>query len=151
MANQEEWIIVPIHTTLIFLIIIPVSRTRFAHLCISSQPLRHQGNPHPYSFVPAFSFFFCPTQVCGEFLAFWEVWGLLPVFSMCSAGVVPHVDIFLMYLWEGSLSSRLTPLPSWRSSLVILLFCFLFLFFAVLYFTFGVEGLTHLFHFYWYW
>ena len=27
----------------------------------------------PYSFVSVFSFFFCPTQVCGEFLAFWEV------------------------------------------------------------------------------
>ena len=28
---------------------------------------------HPYSFVSVFSFFFCPTQVPGEFLAFWEV------------------------------------------------------------------------------
>ena len=27
----------------------------------------------PYSFVSVFSFFFCPTQVHGEFLAFWEV------------------------------------------------------------------------------
>ena len=27
----------------------------------------------PYSFVSVISFFFCPTQVRGEFLAFWEV------------------------------------------------------------------------------
>ena len=70
---------------------------------------------HPYSFVSVFSFFFCPTQVHGDFLAFWEVWGLLPVFSRCSVGVVPHVDVFLMYLWGGRWSPRLIPLPSWRS------------------------------------
>ena len=69
----------------------------------------------PYSFVSVFSFFFGPTQVCGEFLAFWEVWGLLPVFSRCSVGVVPHVDVFLVYLWGGRWSPRLTPPPSWRS------------------------------------
>ena len=27
----------------------------------------------PYCFVSVFSFFFCPTQLSGEFLAFWEV------------------------------------------------------------------------------
>ena len=32
---------------------------------------------------------------------FWEVWGLLPVFSRCSVGAVPHVDVFLVYLWRG--------------------------------------------------
>ena len=68
----------------------------------------------PYSFVSVFSFFFCPTQVCGKFLAFWEVWGLLPVFNRCSLGVVPHVDVVLMYLWGGRWSPRLTPPPSWR-------------------------------------
>ena len=46
-------------------------------------------------FVSVFSFFFCPIQVRGEFLAFWEVWGLLPAFSRCSVGVVPHVDVFV--------------------------------------------------------
>ena len=71
---------------------------------------------HPYYFVSVFSFFFRPTQVCWEFLAFWEVWGLLPVFSRCSVGVGPHVDVLLMYLWGGRWSSRLSPLPSWRSS-----------------------------------
>ena len=69
---------------------------------------------HPYSFVSVFSFFFCPTQVRGEFLAFWEVWGLLPAFSRCSVAV-PHVDVFLMYLWGGRWSPCLTPPPSWRS------------------------------------
>ena len=33
----------------------------------------HWCRSHPYSFVSVFSFFFCPTQVCGEFLAFWGV------------------------------------------------------------------------------
>ena len=46
---------------------------------------------------------------------FWEVWGLLPAFSRCSVGVVPHVDVFLMYLWGGRWPPRLTPPPSWRS------------------------------------
>ena len=75
---------------------------------------RHRS--HPYSFVSGFSFFFCPTQVCGDFLAFGEVWGLLPAFSRCSVGVVPHVDVFLMYLWGGRWSPCLILPPSWRSS-----------------------------------
>ena len=58
-------------------------------------------------------FFFGPTRVHGDFLAFWEVRGLLPAFSGCSIGVVPHVDVFLMYLWGGRWSPYLTPLPSW--------------------------------------
>ena len=33
----------------------------------------HRCRPRPYSFVSVFSFFFCPTQVRGKFLAFWEV------------------------------------------------------------------------------
>ena len=33
----------------------------------------HWCRSHPYSFVSVFSFFFCPTQVRREFLAFWEV------------------------------------------------------------------------------
>ena len=33
----------------------------------------HWCGSHPYSFVSVISFFFCPTQVCGEFLAFWGV------------------------------------------------------------------------------
>ena len=33
----------------------------------------HWCRSHPYSLVSVISFFFCPTQVRGEFLAFWEV------------------------------------------------------------------------------
>ena len=79
----------------------------------------HSCRSHPYSFVSVFSFFFCPTQVRGEFLAFWEVWGLLTVFSRCSVGVVPHVDVFLMYLWGGRWSPCLTLPPSWRSPSIL--------------------------------
>ena len=53
-----------------------------------------------------------PCQLHG----FWEVWGLLPAFGRCSVGVVPHVDVILMYLWGGRWSAHLTPPPSWRSS-----------------------------------
>ena len=70
---------------------------------------------HPYSFVSVFSFFFCPTQVREEFPAFWEVWGLVPAFSKWSVVVVPHVDVFLMYLWGGRWSPHLIPPPYWRS------------------------------------
>ena len=51
---------------------------------------------------------------------FWEVSGFLPVFSRCSVGVVPHVDVFLMYLWVGGWSPRLTPPPSWSSSCIFI-------------------------------
>ena len=47
-----------------------------------------------------FFFFFCPTQLCEDFIAIWEVWGLLPVFNRCSIGILPHVVEFLMNLWE---------------------------------------------------
>ena len=33
----------------------------------------HWCRSHPYYFVSVFSFFFCPTQVRGDILAFWEV------------------------------------------------------------------------------
>ena len=72
----------------------------------------HWCRSRPYSFVSVFSFLFCSTQVLGEFLAFWEVWHLLPTFSGCSVGAVPRVDVFLMYLWEGRWSPRLTLPPS---------------------------------------
>ena len=39
----------------------------------SSTAASHWCRSRPYSFVSVFSFFFCPTQVRGEFLAFWEV------------------------------------------------------------------------------
>ena len=76
----------------------------------------HWCRSRPYSFVTVFSFFLCPTHVRGEFLAFWEVWGLLPPFSRCSVGVVPHIDAFLMHLWVDWWSPFLTLLPSWSSA-----------------------------------
>ena len=79
--------------------------------------LSQRCGSHPYSFVSVFSFFFCPTQVHGDFLAFWEVWGLLPAFCRCSVGVVPHLDVVLMYLLGGSWSLCLIPPPPWRSPL----------------------------------
>ena len=54
-------------------------------------------------------------EICGEFLAFRDVWGLLPAFSRCSVGVVPHVVVFLMYLWGGRWSPCLTPPTSCKS------------------------------------
>ena len=66
-------------------------------------------------FCLCFFFFLLPYPGNGEFLAFWEVWGLLPAFSRCSVVVVAHVDVFLMYLWGGRWSPCLTLLPSWRS------------------------------------
>ena len=85
------------------------------HLSSFTAP-SHWCRSRPYSFVSVFSFFFCPTQVRGEFLAFWEVGGLLPAFSGCSIGAVPRVDVFLMYVWGGRWSPCLTLPPSWSSS-----------------------------------
>ena len=45
-------------------------------------------------------------------LSFWGIWRLLPAFSGCSVGAVPRVDVFLMYLWGGRWSPRLTLPPS---------------------------------------
>ena len=59
------------------------------------------AGPVPILLSLFFLYSFCSAQVRAEFLAFWEVRGLLPAFSTCSVGVVPHVDVFLMYLWGG--------------------------------------------------
>ena len=72
----------------------------------------HWCRCRPSSFVSVIFFFFCPTQVRGEFLAFLEVGRFLPAFSRCSIGGVPHVDAFLMYLWRGRWSPHLTLPPS---------------------------------------
>ena len=49
--------------------------------------------------------------------------------SRCSVGVVPHVDVFLMYLWGGRWSPCLTPPSSWRSSCYNWLLCTMLVFF----------------------
>ena len=75
--------------------------------------LSHWCRCRPYSFVSVISFFFCPTQVRGEFLAFLEVGRFLPAFSGYSVGAVPRVDVFLMYLGgkmiSASYSSAILP------------------------------------------
>ena len=58
-----------------------------------------------------FLFSFCPTQLCGGFLALWE-WGLLLAFGRCSVSVIPLVDVFLVFLW-GRWASCPTPPPFW--------------------------------------
>ena len=113
---------------------LPPSATRSLHLqrgflvcgnLSSFTAPSHWYRSRPYSFVSVISFFFCPTQVCGEFLAFWEVWRLLPVFNGCSVGAVPRVDVCLMYLWEGRWSPRLTLPPSCPESNDTVLKCIL--------------------------
>ena len=57
--------------------------------------------------VPSLFFFLCvfffllPYPGMWGFSCLLEVSGLLPAFSRCSLAVVPHVDVFLMYLWGG--------------------------------------------------
>ena len=108
---------------------LPPSATRSLHLrrgflvcgnLSSFTAPSHWCRSRPYSFVSVISFFFCPTQVRGDFLAFWEAWRLLPAFSGCSVGAVPRVGVFLMYLWEGRWSPRLTLPPSCPPPLVLL-------------------------------
>lgn len=49
------------------------------------------------------SFFPYSNHLQGGFLAFWEIWCLLSVFSRCSMWTVPLVDTFLMFfVWEVS-------------------------------------------------
>ena len=51
-----------------------------------------------FQFFP--SFFFCPTRLCGDYIALSEVWGLLSPFSRYSVRIVTHVNVFLIYLSE---------------------------------------------------
>ena len=83
-------------------------------LCHSPLP----GGQVPFWFLSLsfFSFFICPTQLCGDFLAFLEVWGLLPAFSKCSVRIVPHVDVFWCIYGRRCVTCP-TPLPSWSSRL----------------------------------
>ena len=61
--------------------------------------LTPQGSgPCPQVICLFFIFIFFPTSFWEGWLAFLEVWGLLPVFRSCSVGVVPLADEFLIYL-----------------------------------------------------
>ena len=66
---------------------------------------------HLDSFVSLFCFIF-PFYL-PFYLSFLEVWGLLPAFKMCSIGIIPHVEVFFMYLLYGRQSPHLTPRPFW--------------------------------------
>lgn len=59
--------------------------------------------------VPScFLFFFFPfilPSYLEIFLVFSDVWGLLLVFSRFSVRIIPHIDAFLMYLWEEESST----------------------------------------------
>ena len=50
------------------------------------------------SFVSIFVFSFCLTSFRGDWFAFLEGWGPLPVFTRYSMGVVPHADYFFFYI-----------------------------------------------------
>ena len=61
--------------------------------------LGHRSHPVPFSLIFCF-IFFCPTWLHWAFLALFESWGLLSVFSRCSVQIIPFVKVFLMYLWK---------------------------------------------------
>ena len=74
----------------------------------------------PYSFFSfsrllSHSFFFCSIQLCGGFLLFLEIWGLLPAFSRCSVRIIVHVDFFFnVFVGEGGCHILLHHLdPCW--------------------------------------
>ena len=53
-------------------------------------------------------FFLClffPTQLCGGFLVFSVLWGLLSTFSSCSVWIVPPIDIVSVCLWREANSA----------------------------------------------
>ena len=84
----------------------------------SQLPPRGAG-PVPILLSLFFLFSFVLPRYVGSFFPF----GKSEVFCQrlvgCSVGVVPHVDVFLMYLWGGRWSTHLTPLPSWRSPPIV--------------------------------
>ena len=76
----------------------------------SQLPPRCTG-PTPIS-LSSFPYFFCPNLLCGDELAFLEVWGLLPAFSRCPMEVITYANVYLMYLWGRRWSPCLTSLSS---------------------------------------
>ena len=61
-------------------------------------PTREHRSPIPLSLF--FSSVFCTALFCGDYLAFSEVWALLPVFRRCPVGASLHGDVVLMCLGE---------------------------------------------------
>ena len=66
----------------------------------------------PLSVFFFFFLFLLPYSAMWRLACLFEVWGFQPAFSRYSIGVVPHADVFLMYLWEERWSPYLTPSPS---------------------------------------
>ena len=66
----------------------------------------------PLSVFFFFFLFLLPYSVMWRLACLFEVWGFPPAFSRYSVGVVPHADVFLMYLWGERWSPHLTPSPS---------------------------------------
>ena len=72
-------------------------RVQEAFLFQSSLP----GVQVPFGFLSHFlfslAFFFCSTQLHGDFLALSEVRGLLPAFGRYSVRIIPHVDVLFFF------------------------------------------------------
>ena len=71
---------------------------------LSRLPPRGAG---PLPIPPLLLFPFILPRYMGIFLAALVVWDLLQAFSRYSVRTVPHVDVFLMYLWEEVSSTSL--------------------------------------------
>lgn len=72
----------------------------------------------PFSLSLFFSFFFCPSHICGDFfVALWEVWDLT-AFCRYSVRIIPHEDIF-WHVCQRKAVPCSTPLPPCPASLKI--------------------------------
>lgn len=79
---------------------VPLSQWRWFSGWENLSPLTasSQGHRfHPDSYSSSFSF--GPTWLSGDLTALF-VWALLQAFNRNSVKTVPHVDMFLMYLWK---------------------------------------------------
>ena len=87
-----------------------------ASLVSASKMVSKYAETFPLSKLPSgflcLSFLFC-FRFLSTFLSFLEVWGLLPAFKRCSIGIIPHVEVFFMYLLYGRQSPHLTPRLFW--------------------------------------
>ena len=83
-----------------------VSECAEAFACHGSLP---DCKTHSIFFVSLFSYCLFPNTLCAVWFAFFELWGLLQVFSRCSVGDIPHADAFLMYFGEKWCSCLTSP------------------------------------------
>lgn len=71
-----------------------VPRVREPFLFYSSLPGVQRSHPDSFFLFPAH-----PTWLCSDGVVL-VVWDLPPTFSRYSVRIVPHVNVFFMYLWE---------------------------------------------------